>query len=1074
MRLKLKRAALQLCFTVFCFFITFVTIAQQKKVTGSILGADGKPVAGASVTVNGTTTGTQTDAAGNFTLNVQGGKNALTISSVGFETQNVPIPGSNNIAATLRTTTSNLNEIVVTGYSAQRKKDITGAVAVVNVNNMKQQPAGTGEEALQGQASGVTIITSGQPGAASDIRIRGITSFGNNQPLVIIDGTPGNLHDINVNEVESVQVLKDASASIYGVRGSNGVIIVTTKKGKTGRAKVTYDAYYGFTEPGKGFDMANPTEEANAIWQQLRNSGLTPQDTAGKWGSKQFGHGENPVIPEYIFPTGFTPDPNNPRDLDSVSPARYDINNYQITKANKTGTNWYKEIMSRAPTTSHTVSISGGAEKNSYLFSVGYINQQGTLLNTYLKRYSVRVNTNFNIKDRIRVGENAYIYNRENPQAGNQGEGSPITTAFRESSIVPIYDIMGNYAGTKAGDLGNARNPYADVARTVNNKRNTWTISGNVYAEVDLLRHFTVRTQMGGNITNGYGYNFNYVGYENAEGNNGSNSFSERSDYTSAWTWTNTATYSNTFGKHTVRALIGTEANSYRSRDISATRSNYFSLNPNFWALNTGSPTGQTNSGAPNTGSLYSQFGQVSYNFADKYLVNGTLRRDGSSVFAKGYQYGWFPSASAAWRISGEDFMKGVSFINDLKLRYSWGKLGSYANVSGSNAYYLYAQRAGRSFYDWAGTSTQPAAGFYNSQIGNLATSWERDIISNVGLDATLFHNKIDLTVEWYKKKVSGLLFQQQGSNIVLGGGDRPLVNIGNMQNTGIDANVTYHGGSVKGLRYDLTATITSYNNKIVSIPGSGYFETGGSRHGNLVRNQVGQAVGAFYGYQVVGLFQSDDDVAKSPTQNGAAAGRFKFEDVNKDGKIDASDRTFFGNPNPDFTYGFNISFSYKSFDFSTFVFGSYGNDVLNYTKYFTDFPQLFKGGIRREAAVNAWRPDNPGSNIPKLEFVSGFSNTETNNSYYLESGSYLRDKQMQIGYTLSPSSLTRFGIDRLRVYVQAANLFTITKYSGLDPELQSINPNAGPNDPAQVTFGIDYGNYPHQRSFIVGVNLGF
>jgi TonB-linked SusC/RagA family outer membrane protein len=439
-----------------------------------------------------------------------------------------------------------------------------------------------------------------------------------------------------------------------------------------------------------------------------------------------------------------------------------------------------------------------------------------------------------------------------------------------------------------------------------------------------------------------------------------------------------------------------------------------------------------------------------------------------------------FPSVSAAWRISGENFMKGVTFLNDLKLRYSWGKLGSYANVQGGNAYTLYAQSPGRSFYDWEGTSTNPAGGIYNNQIGNPSTTWESDIISNVGLDATFFHNKIDLTVEWFKKKVSGLLFAQQGSNIVLGGGARPLINIGNMQNTGIDANITYHGGSTRGVKYDITGTFTSYNNKIVSIPGSGYFETGGSRHGNLVRNQVGQAVGAFYGYEVIGLFQSDADVSKSPAQNGAAPGRFKYRDVSggpdgkPDGKIDANDRTFFGNPNPDFTAGLNIAVSYKNFDFSTFFFSSVGNDVLNYTKYFTDFPQLFKGGIRREVAVNAWRPDNTNTNIPKLENVGSFSTTEPNNSYYMENGSFIRNKQMQIGYTVPAERLGRFGLDRLRVYVQAANLFTITKYSGLDPELQSVNPNAGPNDPAQVTFGIDYGNYPHQRSFIVGVNLGF
>ncbi len=1073
MALKIRRTALQFCLAIFSLLITFAAMAQQKKVSGRIRGTDGNPVAGASITVNGTTTGTQTDAAGNFTLNVPGGKSALTISSVGFETQNVAIPASNNLAVTLRTTTSNLNEIVVTGYSAQRKKDITGAVAVVNVNNMKSVPTGTGEDALQGQASGVSVITSGQPGGSSDIRIRGITSFGNNQPLVIIDGTPGNLHDINVNDVESVQVLKDASASIYGVRGSNGVIIVTTKRGKTGRAKVTYDGYYGFTQPGKGYDLANPTEEANAIWQQLRNSGLTPDDTTGKWGSKQFGHGVNPVLPDYLTPTGaFEGDPK-------TDPATYDINSNQITRANKAGTNWYKEIMKQRPMQSHNVSMSGGAEKSSYLFSLGYINQQGTLLNTYLKRYSIRANTLFNIKDRIRIGENAYIYYKDNPTVGNQSEGNPISFAYRESSIIPVYDIMGNYAGTKSEDLGNSRNPYADAARRKNNRGNDWNISGNVFAEADILRHLTARTQFGGTIDNNYYYYFSYTGYENAEGNQGANSFTEGAGYNSSWTWTNTLTYTNTFGRHTVKALVGSEANNYYGRFLSGTRSSYFSTDPNFWSLNTGSPTGQTNSGAPYQGSLYSLFGQVNYNFGDKYLVNGTLRRDGASVFAPGYQYGVFPSVSAAWRISGEDFMKGVTFLNDLKFRYSWGQLGSYANVSGSNAYYLYGQRAGRSFYDINGSSTQPSPGFFNSQIGNKATSWEADIISNIGLDATLFHNKIDLTVEWYKKKVSGLLFEQQGSNIVLGGGSRPLVNIGDMQNTGIDLNATYHGGSAKGLKFDVTATLTSYNNKIVSIPGSGYFETGGSRHGNLVRNQVGQAVGAFYGYEVLGLFQNDEDVTKSPTQDGAAPGRFKFKDISgpdgkPDGKINADDRTFFGNPNPDFTYGLNLSVSYKNFDFSTFLFGSYGNDVLNYTKLFTDFPQLFKGGIRREAAVNAWRPDNTTSKIPKLEFVGGFSTTDNNSTYYLEKGSFLRDKQMQLGYTIPGSSLARFGIDRLRVYFQAANLFTITKYSGLDPELQSINPDAGANDPAQVTFGIDYGNYPHQRSFIFGVNLGF
>jgi TonB-linked SusC/RagA family outer membrane protein len=884
----------------------------------------------------------------------------------------------------------------------------------------------------------------------------------------MIDGTPGNLTDINVNDVESVQVLKDASASIYGVRGSNGVIVVTTKKGKAGRAKVTYDGYYGFTTPGKGYDMANPTEEANAIWQQLRNSGLQPGDP--NWGSKQFGKGAEPVLPDYLTPTGaFEGDPN-------TDPSTYDINSNQITRANKAGTNWYKEIMKQRPMQNHNVTVSGGAEKSSYLFSIGYLDQQGTMLNTYLKRYAVRANTMFNVKDKIRVGENAYIYYRDNPRVENQSEGNPLLTSIRESSIIPVYDIMGNFAGTKSEDLGNARNPYADLARREHNRGNEWNVTGNVFAEVDFLRHFTARTQFGGTINNYHYFYFNYTGYENAEGNQAANSFTEGAGYNSQWTWTNTLAYNNNFGQHGVRLLIGSEANNYYGRFISGTRSSYFSTNPNFWTLNTGSPGGQTNAGSPYQSSLFSTFAQLNYNYADRYLINGTVRRDGASVFDPEYQYGVFPSVSAAWRVSNENFMKGVAFVNDLKIRYSWGMLGSYSNVSAGNAYNQYAQRPGRSFYDWAGTSTNPAAGFFASQIGNVSTSWEEDIITNVGVDATLFNSKLDLTVEWYKKKVSGLLFEFQGSNVYLGGGSRPLVNIGNMENVGIDFNATYHGGARtgNGFKYDITGTFTSYNNKIVSIPGSGYFETGGSRHGNLVRNQVGQAVGAFWGWEVQGLFQNDEEVSKAAEQPGAAPGRFRFRDINNDQKIDENDRTFFGNPNPDFTYGLNISLSYKNFDFSTFFFGSYGNDILNYIRYFTDFPQLFKGGIRREAAVNSWRPDNPGARIPKLEYNAGFSTTETNNTYYLEDGSYLRNKQMQLGYTIPSERLRSLGIDRLRVYVQAANLFTITNYTGLDPELQSVNPNAGANDPAQVTFGIDYGNYPHQTSFLFGVNVGF
>ncbi|WP_018615157.1 SusC/RagA family TonB-linked outer membrane protein [Segetibacter koreensis] len=1056
MGLKIKRTAFQFCLGLLSFLITFTAIAQQRRITGRVLGSDGSPVAGASITVNGTTTGTQTDPSGNFTISIPSGKKSLTISSVGFETQNVT-PSGANVSVTLKTATSNLNEIVVTGYGSQRKKDITGSVSVVNVNNLKQQPVGTGEEALQGQAAGVTIITSGQPGAGSDIRIRGITAFGNNSPLIIVDGVRGDLHNINPNDIESMQVLKDASAAIYGIAGSNGVIIITTKRGKTGKARVSYDGYYGVTTQGKGYDMANTQQEANAIWLQQRNSGITTPEHA------QFGSGASPVIPDYITPKGFT---------GTVDPSTYDINSNQITRANKIGTNWYKEITRNAPKQSHNISVSAGSDKSSYYFSLGYLDNQGIGKFQYQKRYALRANTQFAIGDHIRVGENAYLYYSQNPRFGNQGEGSPFSVAFREDAIIPVYDIMGNFAGTKSQGLGNAQNPYANIYRSKDNRGNDWNMNGSVFAEVDLLKHLTYHTNFGGTLGNSYYYYFQYVGYENAEGNTGSNSFHEGASYNTQWTYNNTLTYSNSFGEHNVKLLVGTEAVKYYGRNLEAGRSNYFSENPNFWTLNSGSPGGQSNTGNAYQNNLWSQFTRLEYGYAGKYLLNATVRRDGASVFVGDKRHAIFPGGSIAWRISQENFLKNVSWISDLKLRYSWAKLGNAGSVTATNPYNLYRSSAGRSFYDIAGTSNSPASGFFRSNIGNPQTTFEGDIISNVGFDASLFKNKLDFTIDWYKKKISGLLFAASGTQydrVFIGDADVPQVNIGDMQNTGIDANATYHGSLNRDFKFDITGTFTSYNNKIVKLPGLPYFYSNGIRNVVVSRNEVGHPVGAFYGYEVVGLFQSQEDVNKSPKQQGdEAPGLFKYKDVNGDGVVDDKDRTYIGNPNPDFTYGLNIGFTYKNFDFSTFFFGSVGNDIYDATKYYTDFPDFFKGGMRREVALNSWTPQNTNTNIPKLRTVGGFSTDLVTNSYFISKGSYLRNKQMQIGYAVPSKALTRFGIERLRVYVQATNLFTVTKYKGLDPELQSsdLNSNTG--------FGIDQGNYPHTAAYLVGVNLNF
>ncbi|TMI70988.1 MAG: TonB-dependent receptor [Bacteroidetes bacterium] len=1042
------------------------SLLAQRSVSGKVSGPDGKPLAGVTVSVKGTNVATVTSADGFYSINMPAKSEILIFSSVGYELSEVNIKGSSyDIAMKLQTTS--LNEVVVTGYSAQRKKDITGSVSVVNINDVKQTPVGTGEEALQGRASGITITSSGQPGAASDIRIRGITSFGNNSPLIIIDGVRGNLHDINVNDIESLQILKDASAAMYGVAGSNGVIIVTTKRGKTGRAKVSYDMYVGSTSRGPGYDMANTSQEANAIWLQQKNSGIaTPTHP-------QFGTGANPNIPDYITPAGAM------NGAAGTDPALYNINSNQITKANKGGTDWYNEITRNALIQSHNLSVSAGSDKSSYFFSFGYLNQEGIMKFQYLKRYSVRANTQFTIKDKIRVGENAYIFYKDNPIFGNQGEGSPFTTAYRESAIIPVYDIMGNFAGTKSQGLGNARNPYADIYRTKDNHGYNWDITGNVYAEVDFLRHFTARTSFGGVMDNNYYYNFNYVGYENAEGNTGSNSFTEGAGYNTSWTFTNTLTYGNTFGEHNVRLIVGTEAVKYYGRYSSGTRSNYFSQNPNYWVLNAGTGS-QSNSGGAYQSALWSQLAKLEYSYAGKYLINGTVRRDGTSIFAEDQKFGVFPSVSAAWRISEENFFKqAVGFVNDLKIRYSWGKMGSTSNVDPSNPFNLYATRLGKSAYDLSGSSTNPAVGFFRSNIGNAKTTWEGDIITNVGLDAVILKNKLDFTIDWYKKKIDGLLFTQQGvpaDIIFTGDAGLPKVNIGDIQNTGIDFNATYHTTIAKGLKLDLTAMITTYNNKIIDIPGLvPFFDGAVIRNVRIQRYEEGHPFGAFFGYRVIGIFQDANDVAKSPVQQEAEPGVFKYEDVNHDNKIDINDRTYIGDPNPDFTYGFNISATYGNFDFSTFFFGSHGNDIFNNTLYFTDFPDFFKGGIRKEVALNSWTTNNKNTSIPKLRTTGSFStdNSGYANSYFISKGSYLRNKQMQIGYTFPTKMLSKAGIDRARIYIQGTNLFTFTKYSGLDPELPS-QPNSNGQIVNTYEYGIDQGNYPHTPAFLVGLNINF
>jgi TonB-linked SusC/RagA family outer membrane protein len=1071
------------------FFILFGLAANaQQTVTGKVTNKkDNSPVGYATVTVKGTTVATTSDADGDFTITLPAGKSVLTISSVGFATTDVDA-SSGTVSVQLAESTSSLDEIVVTGYTAQKKKDITGAVSVVDVEQMNKLPTGQINNQLQGQAPGVTVIGSGQPGETPQVRIRGINTFGDNSPLYVVDGVPtGNINDLNPNDVASLQVLKDAgAASIYGSRANNGVIIITTKKGK-GKATVSYDGYYGtqVVKGGNPWNLLNPQENADLTYMAYRNDGLEPTTYYSLYGS-----GDKPVLPDYIAPAGAKEgDPSVNPDLYYVNPNYTDVtdlgNFYRISKANKAGTDWYHAICKDAPMQSHNLSVSGGSDKNSYLFSFNYLDQQGTILQTYQKKYNIRVNTQFSIGNHVRIGENLSYSINDNPQITPLSEGSFIGYALREEPIIPVYDIMGNFAGNYGAALGNAFNPVATAYRTRNNKGLGQRLFGAGYIDIDIMSGLTFHSQFGGEVYSGYYHSFGYPTYENTE-NSTSNTYYEGSDFGYNWTWTNTLTYHRIFGKHDVQLMVGTESYYETGENIDAWNRDYFSFDPNYTTLTTGTYASPSVSSSRYYGALWSPIiARLDYQFNDKYIISGVFRHDGSSKFAPGHKYGDFPAVTVGWRVSQEKFMQSVSWVNDLKLRAGWGIMGNQKPANQENQYATYNSDKGSSFYDIGGTNNSLVQGFRTGQVPNEAGKWEKDINSNIGIDATLFKNKLNFTLDYYQKDIKDLLFNPPLPGAA-GNGTAPYVNIAQMHTNGWDGAISYHGNITHDLQFDVGFNLTSYKNKVMQVSStSDYFFTSDARrfNNNFIINQVGQPVNEFYGYKVIGYFNTQAeidalDAAASKATNGAVTtyetdaglGRFKYADVNGDGYISDEDRTYIGNPNPKFTYGINIGLTYKAFDFSAFFFGSQGNKIWNNVKYWTDLFPTFVGAKSKTALYDSWTPDNTDAAAPMVSSTSYFSTSGVASSWYVQNGSYLRCKYMVLGYTLNASNLGKTGIQSVRIYVQAANLFTITKYPGVDPE---INSSAG-SDTESRDFGVDEGSYATPKQFIIGLNVKF
>jgi TonB-linked SusC/RagA family outer membrane protein len=1052
------------------------SLTAQKRITGKITNRDNnQPVAGATVLVKGTNNATLTNTDGTFEI-LANDNAVLVITVVGHKSQEIAVSGRSAINIAMETTMSSLEEVVVTGYTAQRKRDLTGAISIVKPDEMTKIASPSFNQQIEGKASGVSVSTSGQPGAAASIRIRGNSTFtlGGGEPLLVIDGVQvrgAYQNTINPNDIESIQVLKDAATTAaYGIGANNGVIIITTKKGKAGQPKIEFNSYIGTQSATNSYDkimLGTAQEYADLVYQSYNNAGQWPQP-ADAIVARIYGVGAKPVLPEYVNPL-----PANANTPISIDPATYNYPNNLIMKASP-GTNWWDAVFHDATIQEYNLSASGGSERGRYFFSANYFDQDGIMKYTDFRRYTLRANSDFKVKG-FTFGETftmAFSDGVGQPN-GNQVEQNTITEGIlKMQPIIPIHDIAGNWGGTKAG-FGNGKNGLAKVYRNKDNRGETYRMLAGVFGEVRFLNHFTGRISYGIDYTVNFQKNFTFIDYESNE-QAGSNGFSEQTDRYKHWIFAQQLTYNNNFGDHSLKAVGVHESQLNEFRTIGGSLNGYFLQSTDLWYLNTGLADPATrnvySSGGTNN-AKESYVGRVEYGYKGKYLLNGTVRYDQSSNFAvdKGQTFG---GLGAAWVMSDENFLSNVVWLNSLKLRGAWGVTGNDA-INGNVNYTTLGGGPGSTFYDINGTNTSAITGYSVTQFG-LPVVWEKQKQYNIGLDGVLLRNRLEFSFDVYQRKNKDFLFQiqQPGTAGLFGTAvGPPYYNLGQISNKGYEFSITWRDRIGSNWKYDINTNLTFNKNNIDELAENlgltSFFPAiPETRIGPVVRNEVGHPMSTFYGYTLDGIFQSDAEAAAS-TQQGAKIGRFRWKDVNGDKKIDDLDKGVIGDPNPDLIFGFNFNVSYKNFDLSMFLNGMLGNQIFNYTRYFTDFFG-FSGNRSKRMLYDSWTPTHTDAKLPLLDITDNYSFQPS--SYYVENGSYLRCRVLQIGYSLPSSLLSRAKIEHIRLYIQGQNLFTITKYGGLDPAMGTRD---GTNA-TEIFTNVDYGNYPTARVLMFGINLSF
>ncbi|MEO8764259.1 MAG: TonB-dependent receptor [Ginsengibacter sp.] len=1045
---------------------TSFLFSNDNIVTGTVTDNVGNALIGATILVKSNRNlVTATDNTGKFRLDIGTATAVLIVSYTGFKPLEINVTANQVVSVKLAIAENSLDAVVVTGYSRQSKRDVTGAVSTISADVVAKTPVTDVGSVLQGRVAGVSVDGQGGPGSTAVVRIRGFGTNGNNDVLYVIDGVQmrGENNLINPGDIETITILKDPSiTSLYGAQGGNGVVVITTKTGKVGKPKLEYSSYADWETPIKYPGMLTPQQYAEDYFGYLSNVGKT--DTT------YYGTGTTPVLPDYIVEkkTGaaLILKAGDPR----ANPSLYNLSSYRILQANKQGTDWFRAVLGQSFSQNHQLTLSGATDKSNYAVSLNYLNNKGLLTGTFFNRYSFRVNTEFKPVNWLKVGENIEFSYSEGSSVNNHNPQGFFADLYQRSPLIPIYDVAGNFSGPNG--IANSfafhpggNNPVYGQSPAKGGGGYNAGVIGSAFMDIEPIKGLVFETKIGIQF---YPYSYRYFSDTVPQNlfNSPYNSFTEGGGWSSNWRWTNKVSYDiRIHGIHKISAFVAYEASKNVSRSNSGTTPNLPYTTPPLLTLNNGVPidsTGPHNtlSGFADAATSASVFGNINYSLLDRYLFSFVIRRDGSSKFGLANKYGTFPSYSVGWRISKEKFLENVSWLNDLKLRAAIGSNGNDAIPAGlyQDQYNAYSYV---NSYDLGGRNNSASTGIGLYQIGNIYIHWETNKTTNLGFDATLLHNHLTAAFSWFNRETKDLL----GVPPITGLRGDPLApyeNILKFSNKGFELELGYNN-TIRKFSYEVNFNIATYRNNVeyintdptAHLDGDSYNPT----HFSLTRSVVGRPVSSFFGLVYEGIFQSSDEYTKNgvthPGLNATTApGHLKFKDVNNDGQINDDDRTYIGSPHPKYSYGFNLNLSYANLDLGIFLQGVQGNQLFNYWRAYSTWP-----GALGEGSNDTWSPTNMNAKLPIWDDKATVDKNPS--SFFVEDGSYLRIKSLQLGYTFPKSN----AFSKLRLYVQAFNLATFTKYTGIDPEVST-----GSATNAGVDLG---GNYPIARKFLVGVNLG-